>query len=187
MRNGLVVVAFAGVLGGLACVHTNFTPTTGLQLAQRPENCYLDVILQGQPPYPHVVIGQVSTDSTAPGLFALGENNSVAMERIKEEACRVGAHGLLKMEANSHGVWTNNGYSKSTTGGAVAFIYVDPSGRPLPPPNGPRVVIQPGHFASQPAPAPAPGYAPAAYSPPPQGAPPAHPPSAVPPGGDKPQ
>jgi hypothetical protein len=127
------------------------------------------MIFQGMPPYPYVVIGQVSTDSTAPGLFALGESNDVAVQRMREQACLVGAHGMLQVAANSQGTWTGNGYSKSTSGGAVAFIYVDPTGRPLPAPNAPRVLIQPGAF---PNPAPG-GYPPAAYqqAPPPMAAP----------------
>src|SRR4051812_34741279 len=81
----MILLVASGVLGA-ACVHTAFTPTTGLQLPARPENCYLDVIFQGPPPYPHVVIGQISTDSAAPGLFALGENNEVALQRMKQQA-----------------------------------------------------------------------------------------------------
>ena len=140
----LTVMAFAP----FGCVHTAFTPTTRLALAARPPDCYLDVIVEGRPPFPYVVLGQISTDSTAPGLFALGESNDVAIRRMKEQACAVGAHGLLNVGANSQGVWTGNGYSKSTTGGAVAFIYVDPAGRPLPPPNAPRTIIQQGAYAS---------------------------------------
>ena len=85
------------------------------------------------------------------------------------------AHGLLEVGSASNGVWTSDGYSKSTTGGAVAFVYVDPSGRPLAPPTGPRVMIQ-GQVA-YPAPPP-PGYAPPAVyqpGPPPAGAPPQQP------------
>jgi hypothetical protein len=141
----LLVVGIFG-LSGPACVHTGFTPTTRLNLPIRPENCYLDMIFQGPPPYPYVVIGQISTDSTAPGLFALGENNDVAIQRMKAQACAVGAHGLMQVGASSQGVWTNDGYSKSTSGGAVAFIYVDPTGRPLAPLNAARIVIQPGAY-----------------------------------------
>ena len=167
----LCLAFVAGLAGG--CVHTGFTPTTGLNLPPRAQTCYLDMIFQGAPPYPYVVIGQITTDSTAPGLFALGENNDVAVQRMKEQACLVGAHGLMQVGANSQGSWTNNGYSKSTSGGAVAFVYVDPAGRPLPPPNAPRIVIQQGAY---PNPAPG-GYAPAAYGqrPPPPTAPPAAP------------
>ncbi len=167
MKRTTALVATLFALASGACVHTGFTPTTGLALPARAENCYLDMIFQGVPPYPYVVIGQISTDSTAPGLFALGESNDVAVQRMKEQACLVGAHGLLQVGANSQGSWTGNGYSKSTSGGAVAFIYVDPAGRPLPPPNAPRVLIQQGAFAN---PAPNGAYAPSAYQ---QGQPPA--------------
>jgi hypothetical protein len=169
MTRALLLVS--AVATGLGCVHTGFTPTTGMNLPPRPENCYLDMIFQGPPPYPHVIIGQISTDSTAPGLFAIGENNDVAVQRMKQQACLVGAHGLMKVDASSQGSWTNNGYSKSTSGGSIAFVYVDQYGRPLPPPNAPRVIIQQGAYAT---PQPNTGYAPAAYAgqpPPPAGAP----------------
>jgi hypothetical protein len=171
MRGSTPLLVAALVFTG-ACVHTGFQPTTGLALPPRAQGCYLDLIFHGQPPAPYIVIGRISTDSTAPGLFALGENDHVAVDRMKEEACIQGAHGLLDVGASSQGVWTGNGYSKSTSGGAVAFIYVDPSGRPLAPPNGPRVMIQ-GQVAV-PAPPP-PGYAPPAGYAPPPGAPPRQP------------
>src|SRR6478736_2269302 len=107
----LLVVAGVVALSG-ACVHTGFQPTTGLVLPARGQGCYLDLIFHGQPPAPYIVIGRISTDSTAPGLFALGENDHVAVDRMKEEACQVGAHGLLDVGASSQGVWTGNGYSK---------------------------------------------------------------------------
>lgn len=159
----MTVLGFAAA----GCVHTGFTPTTGLALPGRPPNCYLDMIFQGRPAYPYVVLGQVTTDSTAPGLFALGESNDVAIQRMKEQACAVGAHGLMNVGANSQGVWTGDGYSKSTSGGAVAFIYVDPSGQPLAPPNGPRVIIQPGAYPNPVAAAGPPPPPPAAPPPPP--------------------
>jgi hypothetical protein len=172
---GLAAVVF--LLGAGGCIHTGFTPTTGLNLPPRPQNCYLDMIFQGLPPYPHVIIGQVSTDSTAPGIFALGESNDVAVQRMKEQACLVGAHGLMKVDASSQGVWNGDGISKSTSGGAVAFVYVDPQGRPLSPPTAPRIIIQPGAY---PNPA-AGGPTQASWAPPPpQAAPPPPPPPAPP-------
>ena len=159
-RRALLLVF--GVVLSSGCVHNAFTPTTTMKLAARPEGCYLDMIFQGEPPFPYVVIGRVTTDSTAPGLWALGENNEAAMERLQEEACRVGAHGLLQVGAQSQGTWTGDGYSKSTTGAAVAFVYVDVNGRPLPPPNGPHLMIRPGAAAAPVGPprVPTPGGAP---------------------------
>src|SRR5262249_45024015 len=106
--------AWAGLalaLLGAACVNTSFMPTTTLALPARAENCHLDIILDGLPPAPYAVIGRISTDSTAPGMFALGESNQAATDRLREEACRVGAHGLLNVGTASQGTWTNNGYS----------------------------------------------------------------------------
>ena len=137
---------------GAACVNSAFTPSTTLRLQARPEGCYLDMIFQGAPPFPYVVIGRVTTDSSAPGLFALGENNEAAVQRLQDEACRVGAHGLLQLGAASQGSWTNGGYSRSTTGAAVAFVYVDAQGRPQGPPRGPSLVIHPGAYSPPPRP-----------------------------------
>lgn len=156
MKKPLLLATMVMGFAAAGCVHTGFTPTTGLALPARPPDCYLDMIFQGRPAYPYIVLGQINTDSTAPGLFALGESNDVAIQRMKEEACAVGAHGMMNVGANSQGVWTGNGYSKSTSGGAVAFVYVDPAGRPLPPPNAPRVIIQPGAYPNPVAAAPPP-------------------------------
>jgi hypothetical protein len=151
---GLVIVL--GVALSAGCVHNGFTPATAMRLPPRPEGCYLDMIFQGEPPYPYVVLGRVTTDSTAPGLFALGENNDAAMGRLQAEACEVGAHGLMQAGAASQGVWTGNGYSRSTTGAAVAFVYVDDAGRPQAPPTGPQMLIHPGALSAPPGPPPMP-------------------------------
>jgi hypothetical protein len=175
-RRGVLPALVLAILVGAGCVQTAFVPATTLKLPSRPDGCYLDLIFHGEPPYPYVVIGSVTTDSTAPGLFALGEGNEVAIERMKNQACFVGAHGLLQVDSQSHGVWTQNGYSKSTTGAAVAFVYVDEAGRPLPPPSSSRPVIHPGAYAPPPPPPP-PAAAPPGYPPPPS---PAYPPSQAP-------
>lgn len=165
---GKFLFLWLGVAAGAGCVHSGFQATTTMALAPRPEGCYLDVILDGVPPFAYVVIGRVTTDSTAPGLWGLSENSQVAMERMQEEACRAGAHGILQPNAQSQGSWTKDGYSRSTTGAAVAFVYVDPSGRPLPPPRGPHVIIHPGAAAAPAPPPPRPAIsAPAAPAAPP--------------------
>ncbi|HEY4392666.1 MAG TPA: hypothetical protein VGP64_01325 [Polyangia bacterium] len=130
------------------CVQTRFTRTTGLVVPARSPGCYLDVVFEGPPPYPYVVLGQITTDSTAPLLFAIGESSLTAMQRMMERACAVGAHGLMYVVANSELVPVGKGYWKSTTGGGVAFVSVDPSGRPLPAPNDPRGVISPAAYPS---------------------------------------
>ncbi|HET9624245.1 MAG TPA: hypothetical protein VFP84_22885, partial [Kofleriaceae bacterium] len=151
-RAGRMLSIVVGVALGAGCVHNGFTPATAMRLPARPEGCYLDMVFQGEPPDAYVVLGQVTTDSTAPGLFAIGENNDAAMTRMQAQACEVGAHGLMRAGSATHGEWTNNGYSRSTTGSAVAFVYVDEAGRPLPPPTGPRVVIHRGAAAPPPPP-----------------------------------
>jgi hypothetical protein len=118
------------------CVHTGFTRTSGIVLPARSPDCYLDV-LQGPPPYPYVVFGEVTTHSTAPTLLAIGDNNVSAIRRLTEQACTVGAHGLMAVSVDSRRVRVGKGYWSSTTWGAMTFVYVDPSGRPLPPTVGP--------------------------------------------------
>lgn len=163
MSVGGVLSIVVAMCAGAGCVHNGFTPATNMQLASRPTGCYLDMVFDGTPPFPYVVIGRVSTDSTAPGLFALGETNDAAMARLQSQACVVGAHGLMHAGAASAGSWTSDGYSRSTTGSAVAFVYVDAAGRPLPPPRGPRVMIHAGSLA----PPPPPPVAPPPAAPPP--------------------
>ena len=126
------------------CVHSDFLKTTGTVVPVRSSDCYLDMVFQGSPPYPYIVLGEVTTNSTAPGPFAIGENNVVAMRRMIERACAGGAHGLMNVDVNSQRVRVGKGYWKSTTASAIAFIYVDASGRPLPAPSGPGAAIQPG-------------------------------------------
>jgi hypothetical protein len=124
------------VLGCAAagCVHTGFAGTTAVVVPARSPDCHLDVFFEGAPPAPYAVLGGVATVSTKPRLFAIGESSVVAVRRLMEQACAVGAHGLMNVAAQSELVRVRKGYRQSTTGSAVAFVYVDPSGRPLPPP-----------------------------------------------------
>jgi hypothetical protein len=133
---GRLAATFVALLAFAAsgCAHTGFDRTTSMAVPARSPDCHLDMYFQGPPPYPYVVIGAVATVSTKPRLLAVGENTVVAIRRMREQACAVGAHGLMSVAANSELIRVRKGYRKSTTGSAVAFIYVDASGRPLPPP-----------------------------------------------------
>jgi hypothetical protein len=137
MKNvGRLALLASWTLSG--CVHTGFMPTSDVRLPTRPEHCALDVILDGRPTQPYVVIGRVSVDSTAPGLFALGEKQSAVLRRLEAKACAVGAHVIFDVNAATSGKWDDDGFSRSTTGSALAAVYVDEDGHPLPPP-GPAV------------------------------------------------
>ncbi len=133
-----VLLAAASAAG---CVHTRFTRTTGLVVPARAPGCHLDMTFRGPPPRPYVVLGQVATDSTTRSLLVIDENEVAAVRRLMEQACAVGAHGLMDVATDSQHVWTGKGYWNTTIGAAVAFVYVDASGRPLPPPPDPRAVI----------------------------------------------
>jgi len=115
------------------CVHTHFTRTTGLVVPARAPHCHLDVVFQGAPSDPYVVLGGVATNSSAPALLVFGETDVAAMRRLTEQACTVGAQGLMNVALNTQLVWAGRGRWKSTAGTAWAFIYVDPLGRPLAP------------------------------------------------------
>lgn len=149
----LVLATVVMGLAGGGCVHTGFTSATGIVVSARPADCHLDVVFQGPPPYPYAVLGQVTTSSLGPRLFTIGDNNIVAIRRMTEEACAVGAHGLMNVVADSQLVGVGKERWKRTDGGAVAFIQVDAYGRPLPPPDSPRDVIPPGAYPSSVAPA----------------------------------
>ena len=129
LRSTLAAVASPLVLVG--CVHTAFTPTSELTVQPRPDDCPIDIVLDGRPERPHRVLGRVTTDSTAPGLFAIGENQNKALERLKVEACKVGGHVLYGVGTGSQGQWTNDGYSKSTQGSAIVAVYVNDAGQVL--------------------------------------------------------
>jgi hypothetical protein len=134
MKNvGRLALLASWALSG--CVHTGFVPTSELLPPARPERCALDVVLDGHPARPYVVIGRVSVDSTAPGLFALGENQSAVLRRLQAKACAVGAHVIFDVNAATSGNWDDDGFSRSTTGSALAAVYVDEDGYPLPPPG----------------------------------------------------
>jgi hypothetical protein len=121
----------------LGCVHTGFVPTSNISPPARPEHCALDVILDGRPDRQYLVIGRVSADGTAPSLFALRENQEAALRRLKAKACAEGAHVIFDVDATSSGQWNDDGFSRSTTASALAAVYVDQEGYPLPPPGLP--------------------------------------------------
>ena len=104
-------------------------------MQSRAKDCQIDVILDGKPERPHRVIGRVTTDSTAPGLFALGESQEKALKRLKQEACKAGGHVLFGIGTGSQGEWTGDGYSKSTQGAAIVAVYIDSAGNVMPPPQ----------------------------------------------------
>ena len=139
MTTARLVTTMALGWAAAGCVHSGFMKTTDLVVPARPPDCHLDVSFQGEAPplSPYVALGSVWTNSMAPELFVVGENNVVAMRRMLEQACTVGAHGVMNAAANSQLVRVGKGHWKSTTGSAVAFVYVDASGRPLQPPPPP--------------------------------------------------
>jgi hypothetical protein len=47
----------------------------------------------------------------------------------------VGAHVIFAVTAATNGRMSDDGYSTSTTGSALAAVYVDENGRPIPPPR----------------------------------------------------
>jgi len=126
-------LALLACWASFGCVHTGFVSTSDLRPPTRPEHCALDVVLDGRRARPYVVIGRVSADSTAPGLFALGENQDAVMRRLEAKACAEGAHVIFNVRAATSGSWGHHGFSRSTTGSALAAVYVDEDGYSLAP------------------------------------------------------
>jgi hypothetical protein len=135
-------------------VSTGFTPTTSFNLPPRPENCALDLLPVGQDPAHAIVpIGPVTTHTEG-----AGEDRDMAVIRLKERACMVGAHGLMQINASAGPRWADDGtYVSVAEGTATAFVYVDTAGRPLPAPGAAPVA-----FAVTPAPRTPPPPGPAA-------------------------
>jgi hypothetical protein len=86
------------------------------------------------------VLGPVQTASSSPQVFyGLGDSNAEPIQRMIDQACVAGAHGLMSVNVETYRPPVKGW--KSTKASAVAFVYVDASGRVLPPPKGPRVEI----------------------------------------------
>lgn len=160
-RGAFIVVVLATLWGGSSCaistvdspgyarganqgVNTGFTPTTSFDLPPRSQSCSLDLLAVGQTPARAIVpIGPVTTHTEG-----AGEDRDMAVIRLKERACMVGAHGLMQINASAGGRWTEDGtYVWVAEGTATAFVYVDMAGRPLPAPGAAPVA-----FAVPPAP-----------------------------------
>jgi hypothetical protein len=135
MTRALLLASMVMGCAVAGCVHTDFSRTTSLVVPGRSPDCRLDLVVQGTPSYPYAVLGLVRTESAAPPLFAIGEDDFAAAQRVKRQACAAGAHGLMNVFANSELVRFGKGRWKSTTASALAFVYVDAVGRPLPAPG----------------------------------------------------
>jgi len=130
-------------------VDTGFTPTTSFNLPPRAQNCSLDLLAVGQTPSRAIVpIGPVTTHTEG-----AGEDRDMAVIRLKERACMSGAHGLMQISAQTRSDWCDGTYTLIAEGWAMAFVYVDAFGRPLPPgaapvavavPAAPRTPLTPG-------------------------------------------
>jgi hypothetical protein len=112
-----------------------------MALPARAPDCHLEIVFNGPPRRPYVVVGQLWTDASSPQVFygRLDTNNAAPVQRLIQQACVAGAHGLMSVTVQTHRPW-GKGW-KSTQAVALAFAYVDASGRVLPPPSGPQVEI----------------------------------------------
>jgi len=139
-RAGLPLAVLTG-LAAAGCVHTDFTKTAAVASPPRSPDCHLEIALDGPPRRPYVVLGQVWTDSSSPQVFyGRFDTNAAPVQRLIQQACVAGAHGLMSVTVHTDRPWGGKGW-KSTRAAAVAFAYVDASGHILPPPSGPRVEI----------------------------------------------
>ena len=125
------------------CTHTGFVRTTAaVGVPARSPNCALDVVFDGPPPSRYVVLGDIWTNWTAPRPLALGDSDVATMRRLTQQACAMGAHGLMNVLVIRR---TPQGRGwKSTAATGEVFVYVDDSGRPLTPPDRTRILVPPG-------------------------------------------
>ncbi len=166
-RARLLATLVMGCATAGCVVHTGFTKATSTAVPSRSPDCRLEVRFQGTPRDRYAVLGLVTTDGLAPGLFALGQSDVASVRRMSQEACEVGADGLMNVAVTTRFIWTGRGYWKHTTGEALAFIYVDASGRPLPPLADAPLLRQVGPSRSVVSPAiPRPAAAPGTPAPP---------------------
>jgi hypothetical protein len=140
-----LVMGFAAA----GCVHSGFARMAAVEVPARSPGCRLDVVFEGPPPAPYLELGEVISETTVPAAFAIGQNDAVTMRRVMAQACAIGAHGLMNIAASTERVGVGRGRWMNTRGSALAFVYVDASGRPLPPPDGPRDAIGPGTYTVQ--------------------------------------
>lgn len=125
--------------GATQGVNTGFTPTTSFDLPPRAQNCSLDLLAVGQTPSRAIVpIGAVTTHTEG-----AGEDRDMALIRLKERACMSGAHGLMQISAQTRADWCDGTYTSVAEGWAMAFVYVDAFGRPLPAPGGGPIAVAP--------------------------------------------
>lgn len=138
--SGLALAVVTG-LAVAGCVHAGFTKTTAMGVPARSPDCHLEIMFNGPPMRPYVVLGPVWTDSSSPQVFyGRLDNNAAPVQRLIRQACLAGAHGLMSVTVGAYRSWSGRSW-KRTIAAAVAFVYVDASGRALPPPSGPRVDI----------------------------------------------
>jgi hypothetical protein len=137
--------------GATQGVNTGFTPTTTFDLPPRAQNCSLDLVAVEQTPSRAIVpIWPVTTHTDG-----AGQDRDMAVIRLKERACMSGAHGLMQITAQTRAEWCDGTYTSVAEGWAMAFVYVDAFGRPLPAPgDGPVAVAPPAAQGTQPPPGP---------------------------------
>jgi hypothetical protein len=113
-----------------------------MALPPRSPDCHLEMMFNGPPRRPYVVLGQVWTESSSPQVLygRAGTDVAAPVQRMIQQACAAGAHGLMSVTVQTHRPWGGKGWER-TQAAALAFAYVDAFGRALPPPVGPRIEI----------------------------------------------
>jgi hypothetical protein len=126
----LLALLLSSALAG--CVHTTFAATTTAKVPARAPNCPLEMVFDGRPRHPYLVLGSVGTDATERTLwFTRSQGDGRAVERLMATACASGADGLMSIVVAGQNGWGLAPRWRTTEASAVAFVYVDASGRPL--------------------------------------------------------
>ncbi len=114
------VLAVVAAIACAACSTTGRVVTGNVRPATSPEA----VKVYSKPPAHYEEIAQVQANSSQSwGAFSMQHRVNVVLERLKEEAAKVGANGIILGEATEDA----GGGSALRTGNATA-IYVPPEG-----------------------------------------------------------
>ncbi len=157
----LLIVANALLIGGCATqnpttllrdqpsVRSNMIRSSAMEPRSRPEDCYLDLVLDRNPVRPYVVVGRVSAVWIGTDEQALEADEEQALEALRAEACRAGGHALFRYGSSQRDQWIahsggaqRGSLVRTIRSYALVAVYVSPDGELLTPPTGPRQVIR---------------------------------------------
>lgn len=139
------------MLGGQPHVETALLSTHNIESPPRPDNCYVDMVLDRSPERPYVVLGRVTTLWTGTDRVGLAATEAVAVPHLRAQACRSGGHVVFQVRSHYQDEWVSRTTTRASNrdlmvrtirSTALVGVYVERNGRVLAAPTGPRRVIR---------------------------------------------